>query len=342
MIRFVGQRLAAAVLLAFLVASLTFLVSRLLPGSPVANHKDPRISAGQRAELERLYGLDRPLVAQYASWVSATLQGDLGTSWSHRRPVWSVLRQHLPVTLALGGLALLVQFGVGTALGIWAASRAATDTGARPGSRVDGGIRVVSLLLYALPSFVAALLAIELFAVRLPWFPAGQLHNPGWRSWPAIVQMWDGLQHLFLPAAVLGLSTCGAVMRFTRNGLLHEFSAGYVQTARAAGLPESRIRRVHALRNAAGPLVQLLGASLPILISGSVVIEVIFSLPGLGRVAYDAVRTLDYPLTVGAVILTTTIVVLGNLVADLVHAWLDPRARTPRAPSSAASSSETA
>ena len=320
MIGFVSRRLVAALVLAFLVASITFLVTRMLPGSPVANHQDPRISTQQRAELERLYGLDRPLPAQYLSWIQTTLAGDLGTSWSHRRPVWSVLREHLPVTLALGTLALIVQFGAGIALGTWAAGRA--------GGRVDYSIRLTSLLLYALPTFVAALLAIEIFAVRIPLFPSGQLHDPNWRAWSSPAQLWDALQHLALPATVLGLTTCGSVMRFTRNGLLNEFSSGYVQTARAVGLRESRIRRVHALRNAAGPLIQLLGASLPVLISGSVVLEVIFSLPGLGRVTYDAVRSLDYPLTVGAVMLTTIIVVLGNLIADVVYGWLDPRVRS--------------
>lgn len=313
------RRLVGALLLALIVASLTFFVARLLPASPVANHEDPRISQSQRQELERIYGLDRPIVAQYGSWLASLLGGDLGTSWSRRQPVASVLLQHLPLTLALGALALVIQFGAGIGLGVWAA--------ARPESAVDRSVRAGALVIYAVPTFVAALLAIEVFAVRLPWFPTGQLHEPGWRSWGPGAQLVDALYHLLLPAAVLGLGACGAVMRFTRNGLLAEAASGYVTTARAAGVAEGRIRRLHTLRNAAGPTIQLLGASLPILISGSVVIEVIFSLPGLGRVTYDAVRSLDYPLTVGSVLLTTTLVVVGNLLADLAHAWTDPRVR---------------
>lgn len=313
------RRLIGSLLLAVIVASLTFFVARLLPASPVANLEDPRISQSQRQELERIYGLDRPLVAQYGSWLASLAGGDLGTSWSRQQPVASVLLRHLPLTVALGVLALAIQFGVGIALGMWAAGRA--------GSRVDRSVRACSLLLYSLPTFVAALLAIEVLAVRLPWFPSGQLHSPGWRAWGAAAQLSDALYHLLLPAAVLGLGACGAVVRFTRNGLLAESSSGYVTTARAAGVAEGRIRRLHTLRNAAGPMIQLLGASLPILISGSVIVEVIFSLPGLGRVTYDAVRALDYPLTVGGVLLTTSLVVIGNLIADLAQAWADPRVR---------------
>ena len=320
MLRYVARRLLGALALAFLVASITFLVTRLLPASPVANHEDPRVSSSQRQELERIYGLDRPIAVQYGSWLGSLVQGDLGTSWSRRQPVATVLIERLPVTLALGALALLIQFGVGIALGIWAAARA--------GRWLDRGIRLSTLLLYALPTFVAALLAIEIFAVRLPLFPSGQLHDPGWRSWSAIARWGDALQHLLLPALVLGLGACGAVVRFTRNGLLAEAASGYVTTARAAGLAEERIRRLHTLRNAAGPLIQLLGASLPVLISGSLVIEIIFSLPGLGRLTYDAVRALDFPLTVGGVLLTTAVVVVGNLLSDLAHAWADPRLRT--------------
>ena len=317
--RLIARRLAGALLLAFIVASITFLVARLLPASPVTDHQDPRVSASQRQELERIYGLDRPLIAQYGSWVGALARGDLGTSWSRRQPVAAVLGQHLPVTVALGVLALAIQFGAGIALGVWAAGR--------PDGTLDRGIRASALVVYAVPTFVAALLAIEVFSVRLPWFPSGQLHAPGWRAWPWIARLGDALYHLILPASALGLGACGAVMRFTRNGLLAEASSGYVTTARAAGLPETRIRNLHTLRNSAGPLIQLLGASLPILISGSVVIEVIFSLPGLGRVTYEAVRSLDYPLTVGAVLLTALLVVIANLIADLLHAWADPRVR---------------
>lgn len=324
MLRLIARRLAGALVLSFIVASITFLVARLLPASPVADHQDPRVSASQRQELERIYGLDRPLVAQYGSWVGALAGGDLGTSWSRRQPVASVLAQHLPVTLALGGLALAIQFGAGIALGVWAA--------ARPESGLDRCIRASALVAYAVPTFVAALFAIEIFAVRLPWFPTGQLHAPGWRAWPWPARMGDAFYHLILPASVLGLGACGAVMRFTRNGLLAEASSGYVTTARAIGVPETRIRRLHTLRNSAGPLIQLLGASMPILISGSVVIEVIFSLPGLGRVAYEAVRSVDYPLTVGAVLLTALLVVIGNLIADLLHAWADPRVRRSNGP----------
>ncbi len=319
MIRVVGRRLVAALVLAFLVASIVFFVTRLAPGSPVANLSDPRVSPSHRDDLERLYGLDRPLLVQYGRWLAATASGDLGTSWSHRAPVTSVLARHLPTTLGLGTLALAIQFAIGIALGVFAARR--------PGGALDRAALGSALTLYALPSFVAALLAIEIFAVRLNWLPAGQLHAPGWREFSPPAQFADAFVHLLLPAAVLGLGACGAVLRFTRDGLVRELAAEYVRTARASGLAESRIHRFHALRNAAGPLIQLLGASLPLVISGSVVIEVIFSLPGLGRVAYDAVRSLDYPLTVGAALLAAFAVVLGNLIADVLHAWADPRVR---------------
>lgn len=308
------RRLAAALLLLFLVLSATFVVVHVLPGDPTALLLDPRVPPAARQQLQHLWGLDRPLIVQYGTWLLRAVRGDWGTSIVHHRPAAAVLASALPYTLLLGLAALLVEVAVALPLGVLAARRR--------GGAADHLLRVGSLLLFAMPTFWVALMALLLFAYRWPLFPAGhaaEADSPGGAA--------ELLTHLALPALVLGLSGAGAFLRLVRGSLLAALPEEPLRAARARGLSETRVVWVHALRRSAAPMLQLLGLSLPGLLGGALVIEVVFSWPGLGQLAYVAVLTRDLPLVLACTAWSGSLVVLGNLLADLLTTAADPRLR---------------
>ena len=319
MLRYTLRRLGSSAILLYLVLTATFFLIHIAPGEPARLFDTPRISADQRQELRELYGLDRPLIEQYLTWMGSVLQGDWGSSISLGRPAFEVLLEKMPATCLLVVAALLVEHVVGLLFGIFAASRAGTG--------LDRQVRILSLVIYSVPSFWLALLAIELLTVRWPLFPTNQMRSDGAHLLTPIAQAVDVLHHLALPALILGLSRCGAVVRFVRNGLLEVLDQDYIRTARAKGLTPARVMWVHALRNTLIPLVQRLGIALPFLLSGSLVIEVVFSWPGVGFGIFQAVMQRDYPVILASTALTGTLVVCGSLLADLLHAWVDPRVR---------------
>ena len=319
MLRFVLRRLGAAAILLFLVLTATFFLIHIAPGEPARLFDNPTITKEQQQELRRLYGLDKPLGVQYLLWMSAAVRGDWGSSITFGRPAFDVLMERMPNTLLLVLAAVLVEHALGLGLGLAAAARA--------GSFVDRWIRYLSVLMFSIPVFWLALLAIELLAVRWSWFPINQMRSEGAQALPPIPRLLDLLHHLALPALILGVARAGAVARFVRNGLLEVLSQDYIRTARAKGLHPARVLWVHALPNSLIPLVQRIGVALPIMLSGTVVIEVIFSWPGLGNAVFEAIRQRDYPVVLASTALTGTMVVLGSLLADLAHAWIDPRVR---------------
>jgi peptide/nickel transport system permease protein len=312
------RRLAASLLLLLLVLTLTFFVLRLAPGDPAARI-DPRIPADHQQRLHAIYGLDRPLGEQYVDWLGGVLTGDWGMSFTHRRPVTTVLAERLPATLLLTVTSLALQFSLGVWLGVAAARR--------PGSPRDLAIRLAAVVLYSLPLFWLSILAVEVVADAVPFLPSGHMRSVGADSLGPLARLLDLLRHLLLPAATLAVATAGGILRFTRNSLLDTLSEDYVRTARAKGLDEARVVWLHALKNAGAPLVQLFGLSFPFLLSGSLIVEVVFSWPGMGRLTYEAVKAYDYPLVLAGTALAGTLVVAGNLVADLLHAAIDPRVR---------------
>lgn len=317
---YTGRRLAAAALLLLLVLSLMFFLVHLAPGDPTNILLNPSWGPEEREALRRVYGLDKPLVEQYLRWMRAiVLAGDWGVSFVHARPVKGVILERVPATLLLTGVTLGLQFGLGMLLGVTAARRAGTP--------IDHLIRVTSLTLYSLPVFWVGLMALMLLSYRWTLFPAGHMSSVGAESLGAVARLVDRLQHLALPVLVLVLGGAGVVARFTRNSLLEVLQQDYIRTARAKGLSERRVIWLHAMKNAATPLVQLLGLSLPFLLSGSLVVEVVFSWPGLGRLAFDSIQARDYPVILATTAMAGALVVLGNLAADLAQAILDPRVR---------------
>ena len=316
------RRAGGALLLVWLVVTLTFFLLHAAPGSPADSVLVDMPSAGRaeaRARLERALGLDRPLHEQYLSWLGGVARGDLGTSFANGRPVARILGEALPNTLLLGLAALLVEYAVALPLGVWAARRR--------GRAADQALRIGALALYSLPVFWLGLMALLLFAFRWPLFPAGHMLSPGAEALPPGERLLDLLHHLALPSAVLGLASAGGTLRYVRGSLGETLAQDYVRTARAKGLGEPRVVLLHGLRNALAPILQVLGVSLPALLNGSLIVEIVFSWPGVGRIAYQAISTRDLPLTLGTTALAAILVVAGSLGADLLHAAADPRVR---------------
>ncbi len=320
MLGFLLRRLAASLLLLLLVLTFTFFFLRLLPGGPIQFFEGQKVlTPDQQRNLERIYGLDRPLPEQYLRWIESVARWDWGTSLSQQRPVSTVLREALPATAALALAALAVEYGVGLLLGIASALRR--------GSAFDHAIRVVTLLLYSQPAFWLGLMAILLFSYVWPVLPAGHMRSVDADLMSPAGRLLDLARHLLLPALVTGLSTAGGSTRFLRASLIEVMSQDYIRTARAKGLSERRVVWVHGLRNAVAPVIQVFAISLPLLLSGVLIVEVVFSWPGLGRLTFLAISTRDYPLILGSTALSATLVILGNLLADMLHALVDPRVR---------------
>jgi peptide/nickel transport system permease protein len=307
-------RLAAAALLLLVVASATFVLLHALPGDPTDLLLDPRVPASHRAELRRLWGVDEPLASQYGRWLTAAAKGDWGTSIVHRRPASAVVADALPYTLALGVAALVVQLLVALPLGVAAARR--------PGGALDHALRAGSLAVYAIPTFWLGLMALLLFAWRWPLFPAGHAGPAG-----EAARGGELLTYLALPALVLGVSAAGGLLRLVRGSLLEALGSETLRAARARGVGEWRVVWLHGLRQAAGPLLQTLGLSLPGLLGGALVVEVVFSWPGLGRVTWDALRHQDLALALACTAWSGALAVGGTLLADLLAAVADPRQR---------------
>lgn len=317
------RRLLTSIPLIFGVLTLSFLLVECAPGKPIDYFLgDHPVSPETRARIEAAYGLDRPPWSRYATWIGHALQGDLGWSLSRSRPVTRVLADALPATIGLASLALAIQLFGGIALGALHV--------ARPHGTADHALTAAGLTLASAPAFWSGLMAILLFAVAIPLFPPSSSHSIGAGSWPLAARITDALWHALLPAAVLGFGSAGIVARFVRAGLLASLGEDFVRAARARGGSRLRLLLLHAGPAAAGPVITLAGLQLPMLVSGALVVEVVFGWPGMGRVAYDAVMAQDLPVVLAAVLLATLLVIAGSLAADLALAAVDPRARDAR------------
>jgi peptide/nickel transport system permease protein len=307
----------------FLVAVvLMFFLMRLAPGDPLSRLGDERpFSPAALAALRARYGLDQPLFTQFRAFVKPLARGDLGVSIQHPdRSVNSLIAQRLPATLLLGGTVLLFNFTVGTWLGAWQAFRR--------GSKTDHLLTVFTLLLYATPSFWLGLVLVWLLGTEWHLLPVAFMHDPLLSPDAGLLTRGvDLLRHLLLPAATLSLVTIAATVRYQRAAMLDVLQLDFIRTARTKGLQERQVRWRHAWRNAIGAMLALFGLWLPLLVAGSVFVESVFAWPGLGTLAAEAIGTRDYPVIMGTTILVSAIVVLGSLVADLAHRWLDPRLR---------------
>jgi len=305
MLSYISQRLLQAIPVLIGISVLTFLMLHLVPGDPVLIFAgDKPLTEERAAQIRHQLGLDRPLWVQYWDYASHALRGDLGVGLRSQRPVLDSIVEALPSTLELTFAALLVAAIVGVILGIIAAVAHSTW--------LDTAAMSFALLGVSVPVFYSSLLLILFFSFRLGWFPAtGQ----------------GGLERLVLPATALGLASAAALARLVRSSMLEVLSQEYIVTARAKGLARGAVIMRHALKNALIPTVTMLGLQLGALLGGAVVTETIFSRPGLGRLAIDAIAGRDFPLIQGTVLFAAVTYVLVNLVVDVLYAAIDPRIR---------------
>jgi peptide/nickel transport system permease protein len=303
---------AALVATLFFVSVLVFVVIRVLPGDPALIILGTEGSPEAAAQLRRSMGLDRPLVVQYVEWVGRALGGDLGRSIQYDVPVAGLILSRLSVTLPLTLLAAAIMTAVAVPLGVFAATRHR-----RWG---DYLAMVLSQLGVAIPGFWAGLLLILLFSVRLGWVQSGGFDGWGQGVWPA-------LRSLLLPALALGLFQFAVLARTTRSAVLEVLREEYVKTARAKGLGEGGVLFRHALRNAMIPVLTVAGIQLGQLMAGSIVLETVFYLPGLGRLALGAISARDLPVVQGVVLFVASVIVLINVSVDILYGVLDPRIR---------------
>lgn len=317
---FLLRRLAASLLLLFLVATATFFLVHAAPGDPTTTlFEGTRLNQEQREHIRRLYGLDRSLGEQYLRWLGSLARGDLGVSLSQQRPVATIIAEAFPATLLLATAAMGVEYGAALLLGIAAARRR--------GGLADRTIRAASLILFSQPPFWIGLMLILLFAYLWPVLPASHMHSVDAGLMGPVERAWDLFRHLLLPALALGLYNAGATLHFVRNSLIEVMSTDYIRTARAKGLSERRVVWVHGLRNALTPLIQLFALTFPQLLNGALVTEIIFAWPGLGRLTFAAIISRDYPLILGITVFGALLVILGNLLADLLQAAANPSIR---------------
>jgi len=310
--RLVLRRLAALGGTLFAVSLIVFVVVRIIPGDPALLILGTEASPEAAAALRRAMGLDRPLAVQYGEWLGGALRGDLGHSIQYDVPVGGLVLSRLTVTGPLTLLAALFMTAVALPLGIYAATHR--------GRLGDYAATIVSQLGIAVPSFWAGLLLILLFAVRLGWVQAG-----GFDGWAA--GLGRGLRALLLPAIALGVIQAAILTRTTRAAVLEVLGADHVRTARAKGLAERVVTRKHVLRNALVTIVTVVGLQLGQLLAGSIVLENVFYLPGLGRLALAAISARDLPVVQGVVLFVAATIVTLNFAVDLLYGLLDPRIR---------------
>ena len=319
--RFLARRLAHGVVVVFVAATVAFVLMHLAPGDPFSSTLgSERLSAATLAAWRAAYGLDRPLPEQYVRFLAQAARGNLGPSISAGRPAADVLGDALPYTLLLMGTALVLSFATGIALGAWQA--------ARRGTAADRAVGTASLIVASLPEFWLGLVLLLVLAYRFPIFPGTGAVDVSMHDFMSPMgRLGDRIRHLALPALTLTLLGTASIARYQRAAVLEVLPLDFVRTARAKGLSERLVLWRHALRNALVPTVVLLGLSLPTLFGGAVFVEQVFGWPGMGNIAASAFAARDYQLVVGATMLGAVVVVVGSILADVLHAVVDPRVR---------------
>ncbi len=304
MLRFFIRRLVVALLVAATVMTLAFIMTRL-SGDLAISIAGPNATQADIEAVRKAYGLDRPLLTQFLDWVGRASMGDLGESFFFKRRVSSLIFERMPVTLTLGLTGLVIALVVSLPLGILAAVNENTP--------FDRGVQVVALLGQAMPSFWLGLILMIVFGLQLGWLPIS-----GTGTW----------QHFVMPGIVLAFTAIPALTRLTRSGMIEAMASDYIRTARAKGLSRARIIFKHALRNAAIPVVSIAAVQLGFMLGGSIVIETVFALHGVGYLGWESIAKNDFPV-VQAVVLVLAVFYIGlTLLADILNALLDPRLRT--------------
>jgi peptide/nickel transport system permease protein len=313
MLIFLGKRLLQLIPTLFFVSVIIFSLQQLLPGDPAlamaGEERDPEVLE----QIRRQYRLDQPVYVQYVYWISGVLTGNLGESMRLKEPVATLIAQKFPVTLQLALMAIVISLAIGVTAGVISAVKKNTW--------IDYAVNVVALGGISTPNFWLGIMLIFLFAVNLGWLPASGYVSP-------FENFWLSMQTTILPAFVLGNSFAAVLMRHTRSAMLQAMTSDYVRTARAKGLAERVVVLKHAMRNAMTPVITLGALELGTLLSGAVLTEQVFSIPGFGKLIVDSVFNRDYAVVQGVTLITATMYILLNLLADIAYVLVNPRLRS--------------
>ncbi len=315
--RFILRKVVAAIVTIAVIVCANFFIFWMAPGDPVRMmFRDPRVSAESLDLMRQKFGLDKPLSGQFVAYVKNLAQGDLGLSFSQQKPVLEVLAERIPNTLLLVVTALMIAIFLGVLLGAVA--------GWMSGTRFDTFIMTASVTMYSIPTFALGIVLLMVFAYLIPIFPLGGITTPasGYEGFEIIRDVgW----HMFLPAFSIVIWYVGEYVILTRSSMIDVMGQEYITTAHAKGLRKFKILKNHALRNAMLPVITITGVNLAFAAAGVIEAETVFAWPGVGRLAYNAVSTRDYPLLQGVFMLFAFAIVLANLAIDLIYGYIDPR-----------------
>jgi peptide/nickel transport system permease protein len=320
---YILKRLGMMIPLLLGITLVSFMVIHLAPGTPtdMQTTLNPKASLEAQKRLREIYGLDKPLMVQYWDWLSRISHLDFGRSFApDRRPVWDKIKERIGITLSLNLMSLIIILVVSIPIGVIAAYRAH--------SWFDKGTTLLVFFGFAMPTFWLALLLIMFFGVYLDWLPISGFNSLNFSQLTLWGKIQDLAAHVTLPVLVAAFGGLAGMSRYMRGNMLEVIRQDYIVTARAKGLPERTVIFKHALRNALLPVITILGLSVPGLIGGSVIFESIFAIPGMGQLFYGAVMARDYPLVMGELVIGAVLTLLGNMLADVGYALVDPRIRT--------------
>jgi peptide/nickel transport system permease protein len=323
MYAYLARRLALGLLTLLMITFVVYAIIRHIPGTPLTT--DPgsmsvgrMVGPDQIARLNRLYGLDKPWYQAYFIWLSNVVRFDLGRSIpQNNRPVTKLILERMPATLILSATSLILSYLISIPIGLWATVRSGTFR--------ERAVSTALYMLYSLPAFVAALYLQLLFFSKLNWLPLMGMAGDNYETLSAFGKSWDLLKHALLPVVCFTYGNLAYYSRFVHANMEEVIRQDYIRTARAKGLPPGRVIWHHAFRNTLIPLVTLLGLSLPHLLSGAVILEQIFAWPGMGRLFFDALGQHDYDTIMGLTLMFSVLTLLGQLIADVLYAVVDPR-----------------
>lgn len=304
MLKYIVKRIVLMIPVVTVMTLIVFSIFYFAPGDPVSRIAGPNVTPEVYESIRRKYGLDQPFIIQYLRFMKSVIEGDLGVSILQERPVIEMIKERLPVTLEIGLLGFLITFLIAIPAGVIAAVKKNT--------MVDYLCMSGTLLGTAIPTFWLGMLLMYLFAYKLRWFP---------------ISGYGTIRHLILPSFAIGLTNAAITARMVRSSMLEVLKQDYVRTARSKGLLEKVVIYRHALKNALIPVITLMGLRLGWIIGGSVALEIIFSIPGVGRLMVDSILARDYPVVQGSMIVLTSSIILANILADILYAIVDPRIR---------------
>lgn len=321
MVNYIVRRLLGLLPVLFGITVVTFFVIHLSPGKPTRLQAEmsPRITLEAREKLDRLYGLDKPVIVQYGQWLRRLVVFDFGKSFTDERPVLVKIAERIPITITIEIFSLLLIFLLAVPIGIISA--------VNENSFFDRSSTVFVFIGFATPTFWLALLAMSLFGVHLGWFPVSGIKSIDFEEFNFFEKILDLSRHLVLPVFISAFGGLAGISRYMRTSMLEVLHKDFIRTARAKGLSEREVIYKHALKNALLPIVTIIGLSVPGLIGGSVIFESIYAIPGMGKLFFDSVMARDYPVIMGILFIGAILTLFGNLLADVMYAYVDPRIR---------------